>query len=96
MARTNVRITGRPLRGKPVGEVVSLSRRDARVLEAIGRVEFVEPQAPEPEKKRRTPVKKAKPRKAPPRKAVLETPEAPLQTVAHTDPPARGRSRKAK
>jgi hypothetical protein len=101
MARMDVRIIGRPLRGKPVGEVVSLSRRDARVLTAIGRAEYVDPAEAEAPRKRRTPVRKARakrPAKAPARARVLETPEAPLETVAHTDPPAKRtrRARKAK
>lgn len=81
MERVNVRLIGRSFRGKGAGEIVAVSRRDARLLTRIGRAEAVEEKA----------AKKSNP---PAREGALATPEAPLATVAHTeaDAPAKRRT----
>lgn len=103
MERVKVRVVGRSIRGKGAGEVIALSRRDARLLSRLGRVEALDGSDDEPtpaKQSRRTPVRKAKPAKnAPARKETLLTPEAELETVAHDDPPAKrsqSKRRKAK
>jgi hypothetical protein len=42
MERVQMRVVDRSIRGKGAGQIVSLSRRDARLLAKLGRVEVVE------------------------------------------------------
>jgi hypothetical protein len=71
MERVQVRVIRGSIRRKGAGEVVSLSRRDARLLTKLGRVEAIEPSEKDDEPKRRktpkrgTPVKRAKAKTAP-------------------------------
>jgi hypothetical protein len=73
MPKVQVRVIYGSLRRKGVGEIVSLSRRDARLLTSLGRVEVVDAAANEAEPKARkapkqgTPVKRAKARPAEPK-----------------------------
>lgn len=77
-------IQKKPFRGNPVGSVVDVSRRDARVLTAVGLATiYAEPeqQAPEPESEPDAPVDPAT--GAEPSSAEVSDPQPEQQEAAH-------------
>lgn len=92
MGKVRVRVVNKPYRGRKVGETFEVSRRDARIMASLKLVEIIPPA----EDVEFTPSEKLD--EAVEARA-LDTPEAPLQSVAHTDDdpkPKRRRSRKKK
>lgn len=85
-----VKIVGRPYRGHEVGAVVEMRRQDAVYLAALRRVEIIPPAddvefTPAPALEETVASATAKRRG----RGKLQTPEAPLENVAHTEPPGK-------
>ena len=97
MEKVQVRVIGKAFRRTAPGGVLTLSRRDARILESLGRVEYVSaeslptwayatdrrPQAEADAEVEFTASDRLD--------SALATPEAPLENVAHTGKPKRTR-----
>lgn len=98
MERVQARVIGKAFRRTAPGGVITLSRRDARILESLGRVEVVADAG-------RSTYAYATDRQAEADvefvasdrlDTALQTPEAPLATVAHTSKPKRAKAKTAK
>lgn len=98
MGKVTVRVLNRPYRRTKVGGTLEMSRRDALIMQSLGHVEIIPPAESEAEVEFAPSGKLDEALDARREKGELRTPEAPVETVAHTEekPKRKKRSRKKK